>query len=110
MLSEKIEKFHKDFDALAYVYEVIKITKPLKSEIEKACEKLKTIIDGGTLVSVDEEIKVAILSVYKILRTASSGLSDESVSALFDAAKEGQMEYTDVIDADIVYSIKKEDI
>ena len=88
MLSEKMVTFHKDFDALAYVYEVIKIAKPLKCEIEDACEKLKTIIDGGMLVSVDEEIRTAILSVYKILRTASSGLSDESVSALFETTKE----------------------
>ena len=83
MLGEKVTALHKDFDAMRYSYEAIKIAIPAKEAIDKACEELREILDGGKLADADGEIKTAIASVYSIFERASKGLSDESVAALF---------------------------
>ena len=82
-LSEQMAAYHTGFDALKQIHYALEAAMPAKCAIEEACKRLKSIIDEGKLVAVNEEIKTAILSVYNILETADNGLKDESVAALF---------------------------
>lgn len=82
MLHEKVKKLRKDYVLLRLVYKAMAAAKPAEEAIEIACASIKAILDGGELVSIDEEVKTAIVSVYNILETANKGLKTESVAAL----------------------------
>ena len=83
MLTDKVKALHESIEPLKQAYAAIELVKPIKEEIEKACEKLKVILDGVKVGTIDEEIKNALVSVYGILEAANMGLKEERVAGLF---------------------------
>ena len=87
MLEDKMKDLHKDFAPLEQAHKAINIAKPVKEAIEKGCVGLKATLESSEFAVVDEEIKAALTSVYRIFETASNGLNDASVAPLFSSGE-----------------------
>lgn len=87
MLGEKVLALQKEFTPLEQAYKAIKIVKPVNEAIQKGCVDLKAVLESSEFAAVDEEIKTALTSVYRILETASEGLNDASIAPLFSSGE-----------------------
>lgn len=87
MLSEKMEALHKVHRPMHQVYMAIEAMEPVKRDVKEACEKLKAILDAGELVTIDDEIRLAVTTAYKVLEAANNGLNDPVVAGLFNPGK-----------------------
>lgn len=85
MLKEKVDALRKNFLPMKETYEAIMCIGPTKESMDQTCEKLRTFLERAKQITVDEEIKTGVESVYRILEVAIKGLEDPNVSALLMA-------------------------